>query len=102
MIVGVWQNTNGKDLAWKFVQHNWQTIIARYGAGGMVSRLISSLGVHTNKKTVTEAKKFFAKNKAPAADRTLAQSYERIYSNDAWLRADKTRIKKWLDTNYRK
>jgi aminopeptidase N len=102
-IIGqVWQNSQGRDLTWKFVQHNWQTILSRYGEGGhFLSRLLSPLGSHTKTKDATDAKKFFATHAAPGADRTLEQSYERIYSNAAWLKADKASIKKWLGKTVR-
>ena len=45
-------------------------------------------------------KKFFLKNEAPGAERTLEQSYEKITSNAAWLKDDKKLIKNWLEKNY--
>lgn len=100
MIAQVWQNVRGRDIAWKFVKKNWKEIVGRYGKGGFVSRLLSPLEGHINTNDVIDAKKFFKKNVAPGADRTLEQVYERIYSNAAWLKADKDSIKKWLDKNY--
>lgn len=102
MLGAVWQNIHGRDLTWKFVQHNWPTILKRYGEGGFISRLLSPLGSHTKSKDAVDAKKFFKKNAAPSADRTLEQSYERIYSNALWLKSDKVTIKKWLEKNFGK
>ena len=99
LIVGVWQNSYGRDLTWKFVKENWELITKNYGEGGhFLSRIISPLGNHTTLKDLTDIKKFFAKNVAPGADRTLTQSYERIESNIAWLKDDKKLIQKWLQT----
>lgn len=99
----VWQNKYGRDLAWKFVQHNWALILKRYGEGGhFLGRVISPLGLHIKVKDAKDAKKFFKTHSAPGADRTLAQAYEKIYSNAAWLASDKVSIKKWLEKNYKK
>lgn len=101
MIGSVWQNVYGRDLTWLFVKHNWPTILKRYGEGGhFLSRLLSPLGNHIKVRDAIDAKKFFKKNAAPGADRTLEQVYERIYSNEAWIKADKIAIKKWLTKNY--
>lgn len=102
MLGAVWQNIHGRDLAWKFVQHNWSTILKRYGEGGFISRLISPLGSHIKIKDAVDTKKFFNKNAAPGADRTLEQAYERIYSNASWIKSDKVTIKKWLEKNFGK
>lgn len=101
LIGQVWQSIHGRELTWQFVRHNWPTILKRYGEGGhFLSRLLSPLGSHINTKDVTDAKKFFAKNSAPGSDRTLQQAYERIYSNAAWIKADKAAIKKWLNNTF--
>jgi puromycin-sensitive aminopeptidase len=103
MIGGVWGNQQGRELAWQFVQHNWNTMLARYGEGGhFLSRVLSPLGSHTAKKDAQKAEKFFKTHVAPGCDRILAQSYERIYSNDIWRKTDKGIIKKWLDKNFKK
>jgi len=100
LLAMVWQNINGKDLTWKFVKNNWKTILKKYGEGGhFLSRLLTPLGGHTKLNDLKDAKKFFEKNEAPGAERTLEQAYERIESNIAWLRDDKKIIKDWLN-NY--
>ena len=48
-----------------------------------------------------DIKKFFKENTAPGSARTLEQGYEKIYSNVAWIKSDKTKIKKWLEQNYK-
>lgn len=101
MIGTVWQNIHGRDLTWKFVKHNWKTILKRYGEGGhFLGRILAPLGGHIKTKDVQDAKKFFKKNNAPGTTRTLEQAYEKIYSNAAWLKADKVGIKKWLEKYY--
>lgn len=102
IIGSVWQNRYGRYMTWKFIKKNWSIITKRYGEGGhFLGRIISSLGSHIMVKDAIDAKKFFKTHNAPGADRALEQSYEKIYSNAAWLRSDKTSIKKWLEKNYK-
>jgi len=101
LISAVWQNPLGRELTWNFVKNNWETLLKRYGEGGsFLSRLLELLGRHTNLKDLKDAQKFFSKNIAPGAKRTLEQSYEKIASNVAWIKDDKKVIKNWLDKNY--
>lgn len=100
-LVMVWQNINGKDLTWKFIKNNWETILKKYGEGGhFLSRLVGPLGNHTKLSDLKDAKKFFSRNAAPGANRSLIQAYEKIESNAAWLKDDKKVIKNWLEKNY--
>jgi aminopeptidase N len=100
IIGAVWQNSYSRDLTWKFIKKNWKEIIKRYGEGGhFIGRLLSPLGSHIKIKDAIDAKKFFEKNQAPGAERTLEQAYERIASNAAWLKADKKDISNWLNKN---
>ncbi len=97
----VWQNNYGRDLTWQFVKNNWEIFLKKYGEGGhFLSRLLSPLGGHTNIKDLNDAEKFFKKNSAPGAERSLLQSYEKIASNSAWLKDDKNNIKNWLEKNF--
>ncbi len=101
LVASVWQNNYGKDLAWQFVKDNWNIILKKYGEGGhFLSRLLSPLGGHILLKDIKDAKKFFMKNSAPGAERTLKQAYEKIESNALWIRDDKKVIKNWLEKNY--
>ena len=101
IISSVWANQHGRDLTWKFIKSNWKEISNRWGLGGhFLSRLLTPLGGHTTTKDLKDIQKFFAKNKAHGADRTLEQSYERIASNAAWIKDDKKLITNWLNNNY--
>ncbi len=101
IITSVWQNIDGKDLTWKFIRKSWPIIIKKYGEGGhFLSSLLSPLGNHTKTKDLLDAKKFFAKNVAPGAERTLEQVYEKIESNASWLKDDKKSINIWLNKNF--
>ena len=101
MLAMVWQNIYGRDLTWKFVKKNWATLLKKYGEGGhFLSRLVSPLGNHIKLSDLKDAKKFFEKNDAPGAKRSLEQAYEKIESNAAWLKDDKKIISTWLNKNY--
>ena len=101
MLAMVWQNIYGRDLTWKFVKKNWATLLKKYGEGGhFLSRLVSPLGNHIKLSDLKDAKKFFEKNDAPGAKRSLEQAYEKIESNAAWIVDDKKIIKSWLSKNY--
>ncbi|MEY2671781.1 MAG: hypothetical protein RL687_198, partial [Candidatus Parcubacteria bacterium] len=54
-----------------------------------------------NAKDLKNIKDFFAKNKAPGADRTIEQGLEKINSNIAWIKDDQKDLKKWLEKNYK-
>ncbi|MEA3399340.1 MAG: ERAP1-like C-terminal domain-containing protein, partial [Patescibacteria group bacterium] len=85
----------GRDLTWKFIKKNYKKILKEYGEGGhFLSGLLTPLGTHLT--GLEEIKKFFKKNTAPGADRTLEQIYEKIESNIAWIKDDKKKINQWM------
>jgi puromycin-sensitive aminopeptidase len=101
MIASTWMNPYGKELTWNFLKKNWNIIIQKYGEGGLLlSKFISVLGTHTKTEDLNDIKKFFKKNVAPGAERTLEQAYEKIASNIAWIKDDKKDIENWLNKNY--
>ncbi|MEA3399217.1 MAG: M1 family metallopeptidase, partial [Patescibacteria group bacterium] len=80
LITATWRNKEGRDLTWKFIKKNYKKILKEYGEGGhFLSGLLTPLGTHLT--GLEEIKKFFKKNTAPGADRTLEQIYEKIESN---------------------
>lgn len=101
LIASTWNNKEGQDTTWQFLKSNWKIIVKKYGEGGlMLSRMMFILGNHTTTKDLKDAKKFFSKNIAPAAEKTLEQAYEKIGSNIAWIKDDMKDIEKWLNKNY--
>jgi puromycin-sensitive aminopeptidase len=102
IVTSVWSNSQGKDIAWSFVKDNWSTLLSRYGEGGhSLSRLLSAIGTHTNTKDLKDIQKFFTKNKAPGAERTIEQGIEKINSNIAWIKDEQKNITKWLTKKYK-
>lgn len=101
IIALTWYNKKGREATWKFIKDNWPLILNKYGESGglLLSKLVAILGNHTTLKDLKDARKFFSKNKAPGAERTLEQAFERIESNIAWIKDDLKDIQKWLKKN---
>jgi hypothetical protein len=59
-------------------------------------RLVKPLNHFVAKKDADDIKKFFAKHKAPAGERTVEQVLEHIYSNHEWLKRDGKKIERFL------
>lgn len=101
LIAAVWRNKTNQKVVWGFMKENWSLILKRYGENGLLlSKLLYLLGNHTKIEDLKDAKKFFSKQIAPGAERTLLQAYERIESNAAWLKDDKKDIESWLNKKY--
>ncbi len=100
-IATVWHNKKAQNIVWNFMKENWNLILKRYGENGLLlSKLLYILGNHTKLEDLKDAKKFFSKNVAPGAERTLEQVYEKIESNIAWIKDDMKDIENWLNKNY--
>ncbi len=97
IILPVMANPVGGDVAWKFIKTNWEMFMERYGGSHDVAYLVSSAGYFHNTKYAKDIEKFFQKNPAPGAQRSVQQALERIYSNAAWLARDKKKLANWLD-----
>ncbi|MDA1216088.1 MAG: ERAP1-like C-terminal domain-containing protein, partial [Chloroflexi bacterium] len=86
LVMMVAGNRHGRDLAWQFVKDNWAEFNRRYGDGGfMLMRLVGITGSFTSLDRAAEVEEFFKTHPAPAAQRTLQQSLERIRLNARWL-----------------
>lgn len=100
ILASIWRNKVGRDLTWSFIKSNWDIILNRYGESNFLTKFLPFLGYHTKKDDLLDAKKFFIKNVAPGAEKTLKQAYEQLESNIAWIKDDMKDIKNWLDKNY--
>jgi aminopeptidase N len=98
VISGVMRNPAGTKLAWDFVRAHWSEIANLGGAfgGGMIVENTSSF---CDAGMRDEVKDFFTTHHAPAAERALKQSLERInYCVD--LKAQQgTQLASWLQTH---
>lgn len=83
--------------AWQFVQQHWDELFTRYDGGFLLSRLVqTTTGDFSTEQKAKEVEEFFAAHKAPAAERAVKQSVEKILSNTRWLSADSAAISKWF------
>ncbi|MBI2601108.1 M1 family metallopeptidase [Candidatus Daviesbacteria bacterium] len=96
VIGSVWRNPEGKYLAWEFVKNNWEKLLGFYGGSYLLGRLVEDIEVFSSEQKVKEIEEFFQKNKAPGAQRTIAQGLETVKSNIDWLKRDKDGIEKFL------
>jgi aminopeptidase N len=98
VIAGVMRNPAGAKLAWDFVRAHWNEIAKLGGAfgGGIV---VASTGSFCDAGIRDEVKDFFTSHRAPASDRGLKQSLERInYCVD--LKAQQgTQLASWLQSH---
>ncbi|MEW6440418.1 MAG: M1 family metallopeptidase [bacterium] len=97
-IASVASNPGGMEAAWHFLMDRWSELLERYGNGGfMLARLVAA----TTQNFVTvdkaeEIRSFFQTHPAPAADRTVRQSIERVRSNHLWLERERSAVQRWL------
>jgi puromycin-sensitive aminopeptidase len=97
VIVGVAANRFGRDLAWDFLQENWDELDRRYSKGGFaIGRLVGIADAFTTQERADEVEAFFQANPAPAAKRRIDQSLERIRLNARWLAKNGEALDTWL------
>ena len=89
MVIAVWSNPFGRELAWKFVRANWNIFLKRYAGQHGFSSLLAPLGSFTTATRAREVRRFFKKNPAPGAARAVLQAVERILANDAVLKRER-------------
>ena len=87
----------GHEIFMKTIKQNWKTFISRYGDGGFaLSRLVKGVQYTNNKKIINDYKKFFMKNEAPGARRSIEQTIEKMESNALYLSRELPHLKKFL------
>lgn len=97
IVVTVANNRHGRDLAWEFIKTNWDEFNRRYGDGGFAfMRLVGMTSLFTTEEKRQEVEKFFADHPAPAAERTISQSLERMKLNISWADQNRDELAKWL------
>lgn len=97
---GVILNIHGREIGWKFLKQKWPVFLERYGAQKSLSYVISPLGSYHTNRAADDIEKFFKKNPAPGAERTLQQTLERIRAKSAWLARDGKKLEKWLQKRH--
>ena len=93
VVTAVAGNLKGRQLAWQFVQDNWGEFDRRYGDGGFgLMRLVSVCGNFVDAAKIPEVEAFFAEHPAPAGERTIRQSLEKIRLNSKWLELNRAEL----------
>ena len=97
VVTGVASNLAGRDLAWEFLKARWTDLDRRYGGGGFgLMRLVSICSNFTTQDKLEDVDRFFRHHPAPAAERTIRQSLERIRLNMKWLEQSRTQLALWF------
>lgn len=79
------------------MQDHWDHFVTIYHGGFLISRLVQTATADfTDVEKAKEIEDFFAVHPAPAAERAVKQSIEKIHSNARWLATDGEAIGKWL------
>ncbi|KAJ7390104.1 hypothetical protein OS493_027136 [Desmophyllum pertusum] len=100
VIAGVTGSLMGRELAWQFLQDNWDELHNRYAGGLLFSRLVkATTDSFATEKSLKEIQDFFAKHSVPNAERTVQQSLENIRLNITWLSRDANNVRVWLQDN---
>merc|ERR1711879_680560 len=98
VIAGVSANPLGRDLAWNFVQANFETFNT---LGFSLSSLISIVTSPFNDKFhLHEVETFFSMQETLGASMAVEQSIETISANIARLSLNGLDVSEWLHANY--
>ena len=97
LVHSVATNRFGRDQTWDFLKENWAEFDRRYGEGGFaLMQLVSFTSAFTTEERREDVERFFRDHPAPAAERTIQQSLERIRINIAWLERNRDELNRRL------
>ena len=97
LVHSVATNRFGLEQAWEFLKENWSEFYRRYGEGGFaLMHLVSFTSAFTTEEKREDVERFFRDHPAPAAERTIQQSLERIRINIAWLERNRDDLNRRL------
>lgn len=96
VIMSVAMTRKGRELAWQFLQDNWQWLYDRYQGGFLCTRLVKITENFSSEEKANEIEKFFASRNSQGTERAVQQSLENIRLNAAWLQRDAEAIKNYL------
>jgi len=93
-------NSHAGDAAWQFLTKRWAVFHDRYGKGGfMLNSFISSaVEVFTEEERLHDVRSFFSVHPIDTAQRTLAQSMERVKLTSQWVSRDANAVAEFLNT----
>lgn len=96
IIVSIAKTKKGRELVWKFLQDNWQTVFDRCQGGMLRNHLVKITENFASEEKAQEVEKFFAATNLQSVGRAVQQSLESIRLNAAWLQRDAEAIKDYL------
>jgi puromycin-sensitive aminopeptidase len=93
---GVMERQPGRDLGWTFMKANWERIVKKLGSFQSLPGVIGALGSACSSSTAADAREFFKQHPVPAAERTIAQTLERIDNCAALETRQSPVVSAWL------
>ncbi|XP_062606091.1 endoplasmic reticulum aminopeptidase 1-like [Saccostrea cucullata] len=94
-------NTDGRLLAWRFVQRNWQKLRKWFGdvPFTLSSIIEGSTSEFSTQFDLEEVQKFFQEHDAGPGTRSVQMALENIQMNTQWLEQNGETVITWLQTN---
>ena len=94
-------NHAGADLTWQFMKDHWDVFVKMYEKSKMLGRLIEGVcSMLVGPEYEDDVRAFFSVYPVEEAERSIAQSLERIRVNTRWLARDGALIASWLRGYY--
>lgn len=97
LLGAVLDNPAGRDLAWTAIRERWPELHDRLSGFGGTTRLVSALSAFCERTKAREIERFFEAHPAGGANRTLAQTVERIETCAAMARAQSPKLTASID-----
>lgn len=92
------RNREGRDLAWAWVQENWDEFVRRYGDGGkMLDRFPHyAASAYATHEKAAEIKDFFESHPHPSTSRATPQAVEGVELKADWADRDMDKIRAFV------
>ena len=88
--------TRPRDIAWEMLQERWSDVQKKTGEFGGNTVIVGALAAFCDAQQADEIKTFFAAHPVPDAERTLAQSLERINSCATFASRQSPKLAAWI------
>jgi aminopeptidase N/puromycin-sensitive aminopeptidase len=85
-----------QEMAWEFVQRNWDTIVRTLGEFQGIPEIVQSLGAFCSSARAAEVRSFFETHRIPSSQRSVAQAVERIDACAALVDRQAKPLSAWL------
>ncbi|XP_066912412.1 glutamyl aminopeptidase-like isoform X1 [Clytia hemisphaerica] len=97
-------NPKGRELAYNFVEKNWDTLFERYGTGSFdMSRLVKAVfGRYKTKAKLEKVKKFLGSHKMGSGKLASKQAIAAVKNHIAWLKKNGKKVESWLKKQVQK